>query len=694
MIEPGRPAPLGAQQEAGGVNFALHAPGAERVELCFFDPADRLTKQVDLPACTNGTWHGFVPRCEAGQRYGYRVHGPYDPEQGLRFNPAKLLIDPYARSLSGEFRWSPAVFDYEGEPGDWKINRKDSAPWMPKCVVVDASAPPPGEKPAIPWAETIVYETNLRGYTMRHPDVPAQDRGRFSGMSNARVLAYLKALGITAVELMPVFEFIDEHFLARQALRNFWGYNTISFFAPAGRYASQDPRAEFRDMVCAIHDAGLEVILDVAYNHTGESGADGPTLSLRGIDNTGYYRSPPDNPGGYINDTGTGNTINVDTPAVRKLVLDSLRYWSQCMGVDGFRFDLATILGRRAGGFDSTHPMLDAIATDSTLANVKLIAEPWDPGPGGYQLGQFRAPWAEWNDQFRDSARRFWRGDVGEAPEFATRVHGSRDLFAANGRDAFASVNLVTAHDGFTLQDVVSYDRRHNLANGEKNRDGHAHNYSDNHGVEGPTDDADILAVRRQQRLNLLATLLLSRGTPMLLAGDEIGNSQGGNNNAYAQDNETGWIDWDGLRSDPEFLAAVRALIELRNDAALFGRTVQVDEAESGSERTIWLAPDGKPLSSDDWHQTRSLSVVFDGKPENASGTVMAAVLLNADPDDITFSVPATATDDWKIRFVSAARGFRPTGNGRWLVPGRSMACLTRNIDRSVASTAQSPPGQ
>lgn len=683
MIEPGRPAPLGAQVEADGVNFALWAPAAERVELCFFDNDSRQIGCAELPAQTDGTWHGFVPGCAAGQRYGYRVHGRYAPELGLRFNPAKLLVDPYARALSGTFQWAPQVFDYEtSRRGKTDINRDDSSPYIPKSVVVDDLESPGCLQPRIPWSEMVLYETNVRGYTMRHPEVADAERGKFAGMRNRDVLDYLRALGITSIELMPVFEYVDEHFLDKKGLHNYWGYNTISFFSPASRYAAGDARAEFQDMVRHIHDAGFEVVLDVAYNHTGESGADGPTISFRGISNADYYRLERNHPGKYVNDTGTGNTVNMDSPPVRRLVIDSLRYWSGVMGVDGFRFDLATVLGRNAGGFDKVHDFFAELASEPALQDVKLIAEPWDPGPGGYQLGHFPPGWAEWNDRYRDSVRRFWRGDGGEAAEFAKRLHGSSDLFAESGRGPSASINFVTAHDGFTLADVVSFEHRHNHANGEKNRDGHSHNFSHNYGVEGATDDPEIIALRRQQRLNMLATLLLSQGTPMLLAGDEIGNSQGGNNNAYAQDNETGWIDWSGRDDDPEFLAALRALIDLRHDIALFRQGSYLKGADAnalGWGDIEWLGANGAAMGSDDWAGTHAFSVVLSGgTSRDRADTEMVVLLINGGASEERFRLPGGSDAEWHIRFASAAQGFRPIDDRRWQLPGRSLVCLSR----------------
>ncbi len=681
MIEAGRPAPLGARVDRDGVNFAIHSGGAARVELCLFDDEGRQTRTHELPEQTGDVWHGYVRGLQPGQRYGYRVHGPYRPEHGLRFNPAKLLIDPYAHELSGEFRWAPEVFDYLKDGARLRINDADSAPFVPKSVVTSDAPMPALAGPRIPWSDMIIYEANVRGYTMRHPDVPDSDRGTFRGMKNADILEYLGALGITSVELMPVFAFVDEHFLHRKGLKNYWGYNSINFFAPTGRYAHGSARAEFREMVDAIHDAGLEVILDVAYNHTGESDALGPSLSFRGIDNLLYYRVAPDDPLAHVNHTGTGNTVNMDHAPVRRLVLDSLLYWTTAMGVDGFRFDLATVLGRTAAGFSDEHPFFVELAAEPALVDVKLIAEPWDPGPGGYQLGRFPAQWAEWNDKYRDSVRRFWRGDPGQAAEFAKRLHGSSDVFEAKGRGPCSSVNFVTAHDGFTLVDLVSYEHRHNEANGEDNKDGHAHNYSKNYGVEGETDDLEINALRRRQRLNMLATLLLSQGTPMLLAGDEIGNSQHGNNNAYSQDNETGWIDWSGRDDDPEFLAAIRALIDLRHDIALFRQPSYLHGAavnDVGWGDIEWLKPDGAPMTHEDWADAPALSLVLTHVGDAWHSETPAVVLLiNGSADPVRFKLPA-ATDNggWQIRFVSAAHGFRPIDDNRWLLPERSLVCV------------------
>ena len=650
MIEVGRPAPLGATPDGDGTNFAIFSSVAQRIELCLFDAGDNPVANYDLPGNTGQVWHGYLPGCSAGQQYGYRIHGVYDPDEGLRCNPNKLLIDPYARALAGEFTWHDAVFDR---------NDLDSARYLPKGVVCDVIDTLPGARPRIPWPDMIFYEANVRGFTMRHPAVAEADRGKFQGMRNAGVIEYLKALGVTSIELMPVHAFIDEHHLVKRGLRNFWGYNSISFFAPSPRYAQADAVAEFRDMVRAIHDAGIEVVLDVVYNHTGEANADGPTLSFRGIDNLAYYRTEPGDHGVYVNDTGTGNTVNVDHPRVQQLIMDSLRYWHREMGVDGFRFDLATILGRTPHGYSPVHPLLEAISHDEALHDAVLVAEPWDPGPGGYQLGCFPPRWSEWNDRYRDDVRRFWRGDAGSAGDFAKRLHGSADLFERNARPPFASVNFITCHDGFTVADVVSYEHRHNEANGEGNKDGHAHNYSCNYGVEGPTDDAHIAALRRQQRLNMLATLLVSQGIPLLLAGDEFGHSQFGNNNAYAQDNETGWLDWSLLDDDPDFSRMVRNLIHLRRQEPLLrGPHFLHREAE-----VAWLSPDGERLSEDDWQEGRAFCLSL------AAGRL--AVLFNGSDETAVFAVRGKNLD-----LVFASAGDVEPSAGTVIVPALSVAVL------------------
>ena len=655
MIEPGAPTPLGATADASGTNFAVYSSVAERVELCLFSEIGKQSASYDLPSCDGAVWHGYLPDCRAGQSYGYRVHGPYAPDMGLRCNPHKLLIDPYARALSGQFDWHESAFDR---------NNMDSAEHMPKSVVSTPFSDRPNSRPRVPWSEMVFYEASVRGYTMRHPAVDEADRGRFSGMRNAQVLEYLKALGITSLELMPVHEFIDEHHLYKHGLRNFWGYNTISFFAPSSRYTKVDARAEFVDMVRSIHDAGIEVILDVVYNHTGESGSNGPTISFRGLDNLAYYSTEVGSPGAYINDTGCGNTVNADHSRVQQLILDSLRYWHLDMGVDGFRFDLAPILGRHDHGFSSSHPLLQAISNDEPLHDAILIAEPWDPGPDGYQLGQFPQRWSEWNDKYRDDVRRFWRGDSGSASDFAKRLHGSADVFEASGRTPSASVNLISSHDGFTLNDVVSYEHRHNEANGENNHDGHAHNFSCNHGAEGPSDDPAILDIRRRQRLNMLASLFLSHGTPMLLAGDEFGHTQDGNNNAYAQDNETAWLDWSKIDEDLEFLEQVKALMKLRREEPLLRSPAYVHDEGN----ITWLKPDGHRMSHADWGAAHTLGLVLGEK---------IAVLINGSNEMESFTLPGTF-DEPSVLFGSSPDV--ESRSGAVSLPALSIAVLRREV--------------
>jgi len=675
MIRAGSAHPLGASADADGVNFALFSSAASAVELCLLDASGQTTASFHLPARDGDVWHGYVPGVRPGQRYGYRVHGAWEPERGLRCNPAKLLLDPYATEVAGELEWDAAVLDHvPGHPE--QRSDADSAGFVP-VGVVRAETPLPAAGPTIPWAETIFYELNVRGYTMRHPALDESVRGRFCGLRQAEVLAYLRALGVTSIELMPVHAFIDEAHLARRGLRNFWGYSPVAFFAPECRYARENPVTEFRDMVNALHDAGFEVILDVVYNHTGEGDAQGPTLGLRGIDNLAYYRTEPDDPSVYINDTGCGNTLNADHPATRQLVLDSLRYWHRRMGVDGFRFDLAPVLGRHGHGFSAEHPLLTAIGAHPELAGAKLVAEPWDPGPGGYQLGAFPPPWAEWNDQYRDAVRRFWRGDHGASADLARSLRGSADIFEPSGRKPVASVNLITSHDGFTLADVVAYERRHNEANGEDNRDGHAHNFSHNHGIEGPTDDPAINAVRRRQRLNMLATLLFSQGTPLLLAGDEFGNSQQGNNNAYAQDNATGWLDWSGLEADTGFHAEVRRLIALRkaNPLLHLPEYVHGHLAVDGSDVQIgWWRASGERMTSDDWHRVHAFSVLITQKRDGS--TVGAAALLVNGADSATAFTPPTLAGSAELELAFASAEGLPRAGKTLTLPAWSCAWL------------------
>jgi isoamylase len=671
---------LGSTPETGGTAFALYSSIAEAVELCFFDAAGRQTWTHFLSNCDDGVWHDFMPGCEAGQRYGYRVHGPFRAEQGLRCNPAKLLVDPYARQIEGDFIWHEAVFD--SRPGEGRmrtIDTQDSAPYVPLSVVTAKSPPPNHQRPRVPWKETIFYESNVRGYTMRHPGVPENERGKFAGMRNAQVLKYLRALGVTAIELMPIQAFIDEHHLAEQNLRNFWGYNTINFFAPMPRYGGVNPLLELEDMVRAIHDAGMEVVLDVAYNHTGESGFNGPTVSFRGIDNLCYYRVDAEDPSTYINDTGCGNTVNVDHPEVRRMIVDSLGYFAEQVGVDGFRFDLATILGRHAHGFSNTHPLLGEISNEPRLKDLKLIAEPWDPGPGGYQLGEFPPRWAEWNDQYRDTVRKFWRGDHGASGALAQRMHGSADVFEFNGRPPFASVNFVSSHDGYTLSDVVSYEQRHNEANGEDNRDGHSHNYSCNYGHEGDSDESDLQELRRRQRLNILATLLFSQGTPMLLAGDEFGNSQNGNNNAYAQDNEIGWLDWSGLDSDPDFIEQVRELIWLRRETALLRIEDYVHDSltvDGGNIDIGWINAAGEIKNDHEWFESKAFTLTMSARKKDGTESAVA-ISINSHHEETTIRLPPTP-HRWRVSFSNGVTSETLQTNRTLTLSGRSIALLKR----------------
>ncbi len=616
-LGPGSAETLGATPDAGGVNFAVFSQHAVRMELCVFDRSGHETR-FDLPERTGDIWHGHLEGAKPGLRYGYRAHGPWAPEEGHRFNPAKLLLDPYARALTGHPRWAPELMGHKaGDAGASVRDDRDSAAVMCKGIVVAPNPAPVRPGPATRLEETVIYEAHVKGLTWRHPT--AAPKGTFLGLASDPILDHLTRLGVTAVELLPVQAFVTDAFLAEKGLTNYWGYQTLGFFAPDPRYLHAGDVGEFRAMVSRLHEAGIEVILDVVYNHTCEGNEFGPTLSFRGLDNSSYYRLAPDRRG-YVNDTGTGNTLRLDHPMVLRMVMDSLRYWAGEMGVDGFRFDLATTLGRRDSGFDRDAPFLQAIRQDPLLCRKKLIAEPWDIGPGGYQLGAFPPPFLEWNDRYRDAVRRFWRGDRGAAAELAARITGSAGEFDHSGRAATSSVNFLTAHDGFTLADVVSYSVKHNEANGEGNRDGHSENLSDNLGVEGPTDDPRIRAARGRRVRAMLATLMLSQGTPMLLAGDEFGHSQQGNNNAYAQDNEISWLDWG--RADADLADWVATLIAfrkahpvLRQKRFLHSR----ERAEDGREDLFWHHPSGRPMEAADWTEP-ALSIVV-AELRMASGT-------------------------------------------------------------------------
>jgi len=657
VVWPGRPYPLGATWDGEGVNFSLFSEHAEKVELCVFDPRGRHEFfRIPLPEQTDQVWHGYLPEARPGLLYGYRVYGPYDPARGMRFNHHKLLLDPYARQIEGELRWSDAHFGYRvgSKNEDLSFDRRDNAAGMPKCKVTDTAFTWGADRaPRIPWHESVIYEVHVKGFTMRHPEVPSKLRGSYAGLSTAPVIEHLKRLGITAVELMPVHYFTDDRHLLDKGLRNYWGYNSIGYFAPERRYGVLDPISEFKTMVKTLHSAGIEVILDVVYNHTAEGNQLGPTLSFRGIDNPAYYRLVADNPRYYMDYTGTGNSLNMQHPRVLQLIMDSLRYWVQEMHVDGFRFDLAATLARELHEVDRLGAFLDIIQQDPVLSQTKLIAEPWDLGEGGYQVGKFPVGWAEWNDRYRDAVRSYWKGDGGLIGELAYRMTGSSDLYERSGRRPYASINFVTAHDGFTLRDLVSYNQKHNEANGEENRDGTDNNRSWNCGVEGPTDDPAVNACRIQQSRNFVATLMFSQGVPMLLAGDEIGRTQQGNNNAYCQDSEISWLNWEA--TDRCLLAFAQRIILLRKQHPVFrrrnffqGRPIK----GAGVKDILWLTPDGHEMTDDEWKQSsaRCLGMFLAGRGLLEYGGRSEEVtddnfllLMNAHSEEIWFTLPSVA---------------------------------------------------
>jgi glycogen operon protein len=673
-IAPGRPSPLGLTLDAGGANLAVFSTHAERVELCLFDATgERQAAVLTLPEHTDGVFHGYVPGLRAGQIYGLRAHGPWAPERGHRFNPHRLLLDPYAKAVTGSFRWEgPNLVDREAPLA---FDPRDSAPLVPKAVAVPA-IPPLASGPEQPWATTALYEAHVRGLTRLHPEVPEHLRGTYLGLAQPAVLDHLVRLGVTAVELMPVWAFLDELRLTRLGLRNYWGYNPYAFMAPEPRYAVADPLAEFRAMVAALHGAGIGVVLDVVLNHTAETDQFGPTLSLRGLDNAVYYRLQDEDPSRYLDWAGCGNSLNLGHPRVLQLAMDALRHWA-AMGVDGFRFDLAPALGRDlAGAFHRDSALLQAIAQDPVLGRLKLIAEPWDLGPHGYRQGEFPPPFAMWNDRYRDCVRRFWRGDEGILPELAGRLLGSSDLYEAAGRRPWVSVNLVTSHDGFTLADLVAHAERHNEANGEHNRDGHHDNLSANHGVEGPTDDPAIGALRDRQRLNFLATLLFSQGTPMLLMGDELGRSQRGNNNAYCQDNELSWIDWPAVAPDDRaFADLVGTLIELRRTHPLLRQTryLHGEPTADGRPDVTWLAPEGRTMTHADWHEARRRCFGV----QLAGDVSQLLILLNADAHRHRFVLPRPPGGAaWQVLVDTAAPGRAGGAGGALSLVAHSLALL------------------
>ena len=666
-LSEGLPYPLGANWDGLGVNFALFSANATKVELCIFDEGGQTElERIELPEFTDEVWHGYVHDARPGTTYAYRVHGPYAPEEGHRFNHNKLLLDPYARAHVGELSWHPEVFGYTlgAKDDDLSFDTRDSAPYMPKCRVVDpAFTWGRATKPSVPWERTIFYETHVRGFTKKHPLVPEDMRGTFAGLALKDVVDYIKSLGVTSVELLPIHTFINDDFLLNKGLTNYWGYNTIGFFAPDPRYAHNPAFAfaEFKEMVARLHDAGLEVVLDVVYNHTAEGNERGATLSFRGIDNASYYRLMPDQKRFYINDTGTGNTMNLSHPRVIQMVTDSLRYWAQEMQVDGFRFDLGTILAREPDGFDHESGFLKACSQDPVLSGVKLIAEPWDCGPGGYQVGGFPPGWAEWNDKFRDTVRDFWKGDV-SPKAIAPRLCASADAFNKRGRKPWSSVNFITAHDGFTLNDVVSYNEKHNDANGEDNKDGSGSNRSWNHGAEGLTEDEAICELRNRQMRNMMATLLLSQGTPMILAGDEFARTQDGNNNAYCQDNGLSWVNWDVKEKGVTMVAFVRKLAQLRHDYPILrrGRFMTGEMNEELDVRDVtWINASGQEMTGGDWDDAnmRCFAMLMDGRAQatgirrRGSAATMLLV-LNAYHDLVQFTLPdCTDGKHWKLLF-------------------------------------------
>ena len=676
LVYPGQPYPLGATWDGTGVNFALYADNATGVELCLFhsDDADAEEVRVPLRERSHHVWHAYLPGLKPGQLYGYRVHGPFDPHSGHRYNPQKLLIDPYAKALSGTMQWNDALFGYQiGHPDlDLSYNDTDSAPYLPKSVVIDPTFDWGDDQPLhLPYHRSVIYEAHVKGFTQLHPDIPEEIRGTYAALGHPVTIKYLRDLGITALELMPVHHFLTDRHLEERGLTNYWGYNTIAFFAPDVRYAADKTLGhqvqEFKTMVRALHRAGIEVILDVVYNHTGEGSHMGPTLSFRGIDNASYYRVT-NNPRFYFDYTGTGNTLNARLPSVLRLIMDSLRYWITEMHVDAFRFDLASSLARELHDVDRLSAFFDIIHQDPVISQVKLIAEPWDVGEGGYQVGKFPPGWAEWNGLYRDCVRDYWRGADSMLAEFAQRFTGSSDLYAGDYRRPTASINFITAHDGFTLNDLVSYNDKHNQANGEGNQDGDNHNRSWNCGQEGPTDDADVLALRARQKRNLLTTLFLSQGVPMLLAGDEMGRTQGGNNNAYCQDNEISWINW--AETDHDLLSFTQKLIRFCRRHPVFCRRrwFQGQPIKGiGLEDIAWFLPDGTEMDHEHWSHdfAKSLAVFLNGRGIQSVGSKGEKImdddfylLFNAHHEPLTYRLPPARYGAGWIKVLDTAEGF------------------------------------
>ncbi|MEM8534901.1 MAG: glycogen debranching protein GlgX [Chloroflexota bacterium] len=699
---PGKPYPLGATWDGQGVNFALFSENATQVELCLFDSPNDLyeSRRISMPEYTDLVWHVYVPGLQPGQLYGYRVYGPYEPQNGHRFNPYKLLIDPYAKAINGVVRWHDAMFGYQvgHEDNDLSTDELNSAPFVPKSVVIDPSFIWGDDRhPSIPLHNSIIYEVHVKGFTMMHPEVPEDMRGTYAGLASPPVIEYFQSLGVTAVELLPVHHHVDDRHLVENDLTNYWGYNTIGFFAPDVRYSGSgsvgEQVREFKSMVRAFHSAGIEVILDVVYNHTGEGNHFGPTLSFRGIDNQSYYRLVPEDQRYYVDYTGTGNTLNVLHPRTLQLIMDSLRYWVTEMHVDGFRFDLASALARQLHEVDQLSAFFTIIHQDPIISQVKLIAEPWDVGPGGYQVGNFPVLWAEWNGKYRDTVRRYWKGDMSQVAELAYRVAGSSDLYQHNGRRPYASINFVTAHDGFTLRDLVSYNEKHNWANCEDNRDGDNHNNSWNHGAEGPTKDPEINKLRARQQRNFMATLLLSQGVPMILAGDELNRTQNGNNNTYCQDNELSWINWNLDDQARELLEFTRKLIQIRQEHPILhrpkffqGRSIHGSDVRD----VIWLRPDGKEMDDEEWNNglVRCIGMLLNGEALDEwdeRGRIIRdktmLLLMNAYHEAISFKLPSVKRGQvWETLIDTTTpnpqeiQTWRPSQ--KYKLHGRSLALL------------------
>ncbi|MBV9121330.1 MAG: glycogen debranching protein GlgX [Chloroflexi bacterium] len=699
-VWPGQPYPLGATYDGAGTNFAVFSEVAECVELCLFE--DGHESRVELPEVDAFCWHGYLPDVGPGMRYGYRAHGPWAPEEGNRCNPAKLLLDPYARAVDGEVEWNPAVFPYVFGSED-EADGQDSAPYVPRSLVVNPYFDWAGDRPPRrPLNQTVIYEAHVKGLTKLNPDIPEDIRGTYAGLAHPAAIEYLTKLGVTAVELLPVHQFVQHEHLIERGLRNYWGYDSIAYLAPHNEYASNAREGrqvqEFKQMVRALHEAGLEVILDVVYNHTAEGNHLGPMLCFKGFDNAAYYRLDPEEPRYYVDYTGTGNSLNARNPHVLQLVMDSLRYWVQEMHVDGFRFDLAPTLARELHDVDRLSAFFDLIQQDPVVRQVKLIAEPWDVGEGGYQVGNFPTLWSEWNGKFRDSVRDYWRGMDCTVAEFAYRFTGSSDLYAHNGRRPYASVNFVTCHDGFTLNDLVSYNGKHNEANGEENRDGADDNRSWNCGAEGPSDDEAVLSLRRRQKRNLLASLLLSQGIPMILHGDELGRSQGGNNNAYCQDNETSWVDWEQV--DGQLLEFTRWLVQFRRDHPVFHRRGWFQDRpiwHSDQREIGWYKPDGWEMTEEDWQAgfAKALAVFLNGEgipslddrgePVTDDSFYM---IFNGHEERLDFTLPGPELAERWVEMLDTADDERPAepatyqAGGTVICAGRSVVVLRREQER------------